>query len=163
MVATSKRGATLTLPSDREILIVRELRAPRRLVFEAWTNREQLAQWYGCTAMTMASCEIDLREGGAWRWVLHMPDGSEHAFSGEYRVVARPERLVYTERYEAVPGSEHLVTIDFDERDGVTTLAMRMLYPSIVERDGHLASGMDRGLEDTMARLEDLVVAKAAA
>jgi len=160
---TSNRIAKLTLPSDREILIEREFAAPRRLVFDAWCNRDQVAQWYGCAEMVMTSCEMDVREGGAWRWALRMPDGSVHTFSGEYRTIQRPDRLVFTERYEPVPGSDHEVALTFTEQGGVTTMAMRLSYPSIVQRNGHLQSGMERGLEGSLARLEALAIGNAAA
>jgi uncharacterized protein YndB with AHSA1/START domain len=163
MTMTSDRAAKLTLPSDREILIVRDFAAPRRLVFDAWSNREQVPRWYGCAEMAMITCEIDFREGGAWRWVTRMPDGSEHAFSGAYRTIARPERLAFTERYEPVVGSEHDVTLTFDEHDGVTTMRMLLSYGSVEARNGHLHSGMERGLEGSLARLEAVASAQAVA
>ena len=163
MAMTSDRSAKLTLPSDREILIERLFAAPRRRVFDAWTNRAHVPRWYGCAEMAMVSCEIDLREGGVWRWVTRMPDGTEHAFSGAYRAIVPPERLAFTERYEPVPGSEHDVTLTFDEHDGVTTMRMLLSYPSTAARDGHLRSGMERGLEGSLARLEALAADQAVA
>ena len=163
MAMMNDRAATLTLPSDREILIVRAFAAPRRLVFDAWTDPVQVPRWYGCAEMAMTTCEMDVREGGAWRWALRMPDGSQHTFSGEYRTIARPERLVFTERYEPVPGSDHDVGLTFEERDGVTTMHMLLSYPTTAARDGHLASGMERGLEGSMQRLEAVAQAKVAA
>jgi uncharacterized protein YndB with AHSA1/START domain len=163
MEIPSDRTATLTLPSDREIVIVRAFRAPRRLVFDAWTRRDYVPRWYGCAGMTLTVDTMDVREGGTWRWVLRAADGTGHGLSGDYRVVARPAQLVFNERYEPVPGSDHLVTLSFDERDGVTTMTMHLLYPSIVQRDGHLQAGMERGIRDTMDRLDALVAAEAAA
>lgn len=162
MEIPNNRVANLTLPSDREIVITRDFHAPRRLVFDAWSNREQVPRWYGCREFTMTACEIDLREGGRWRWALLAPDGVLHTFSGEYREIVRPERLVFTERYEPVPGSDHVVALSFEERAGatpITTMTQRMLYPSSVQRDGHLQSGMERGLQDTLRRLDELVMA----
>jgi len=163
MAMTSDRSAKLTLPSDREILIERAFAAPRRRVFDAWSNRDLVPRWYGCAEMQMTLCEIDFREGGAWRWVTRMPDGSEHAFSGAYRTIERPERLAFTERYEPVPGSEHDVTLTFDEQGGITTMHMLLSYPSTAARDGHLRSGMERGLEGALARLEALAAEAVAA
>lgn len=148
----------LSLPSDREIVIVRDFAAPRARVFDAWTHRDQLMRWYGCAEMVVVSCELDAREGGAFRVVTRMPDGSEHAHSGTYQTVARPERLVFTERYEPVPGSDHEVALTFTEAGGVTTMTMRRTYPTAAGRDGHLASGMERGLEATFARLEQSAI-----
>jgi len=102
--------AKVTLPSEREIVVVRPFRAPRDAVFEAWSNPEHVKRWYPRKAMTMPVCEIDFRVGGAWRWVQRESTGKEHALSGEYREIRCPDRIVFTERYEPVPGSDHLVT-----------------------------------------------------
>src|SRR5258708_29204146 len=93
----------MTLPSDREILIERVFNAPRRLVFEALTTPEHVARWYGPRAMTLTSCEIDLRVGGAWRYVLRDPAGNDFAFSGEYKEIVPPERLASTANYAGTP------------------------------------------------------------
>jgi uncharacterized protein YndB with AHSA1/START domain len=151
---TTNDRTQLSLPSDREIVITREFAAPRARVFDAWTKRDQLMRWYGCAEMIVASCEMDVREGGTYRIVTRMPDGSEHAHSGVYKTVDRPARLVFVERYEPVPGSDHEVALSFTEAGGVTTMTMRRTYPTAAGRDGHLASGMARGLEATFARLE---------
>jgi uncharacterized protein YndB with AHSA1/START domain len=150
-------GTQITLPSEREIVLVRALKAPRALVFETWTRPEHVRAWYACSELTMPVCEIDFRVGGRWRWVQREPgSGAEHALSGEYREIVRPERLVYSARYEPVPGSDHLVTVTFDERNGVTTLTQRFEHASQKARDAHLESGMDRGAEEAFARMERL-------
>lgn len=157
METRSSRGTRLSLPSDREILIVRDFNAPKSLVFDAWSVPEYVRRWQGCRQQTMLACEIDFREGGAWRWVLRdLTSGVDHVFSGEYRLIARPDRLEFVERYEAVPGSDHTVTLTFEEQDRVTTMSMRILHRSAQNRDGHLASGMERGLEDMFDRIEEL-------
>jgi uncharacterized protein YndB with AHSA1/START domain len=79
--------AKVTLPSEREIVVVRLFRAPRDVVFEAWSNPEHLKRWYPCESMTMPMCEMDFRVGGAWRWVQRDSMGNEHALSGEYREI----------------------------------------------------------------------------
>ncbi len=158
METLTRPKATLTLPSDREMLITRDFDAPRRLVFEAWTRPELVRRWYGCAAFAMSVCEIDLRVGGGWRFVLNDPGtGMDHGFSGEYREIAAPERLVYTERYEPIPGSDHLVTLTFTEQAGRTTLTEHLLHASRENRDGHLQSGMEEGMQQTLDRLEELV------
>lgn len=154
----NNQGAKLSLPSDREILIVRDFNAPKSLLFEVWTKPEHVQQWYPCHSLRLPICEIDLREGGKWRWVMQdIADGSQHPMSGEYREIAAPDRLVFTERYEPVPGSEHLVTLTFEERDGKTTFTSHMRYPSKEARDGHLQSGMESGLEATHERLDAVI------
>ncbi|GAB4368087.1 MAG: hypothetical protein Kow00121_06910 [Elainellaceae cyanobacterium] len=154
-----QKGLAITLPSDREIVVTRVFDAPRHLVFQAWTQPEHVKRWFGCGTMTMTVCEIDLREGGTWRYVLHDPsNNTEHGFSGEYLEIMSPERLVATERYEPVPGSDHLNTLTLTEQDGKTLLHIRIQHYSREQRDGHLQSGMEIGLRETLNRLEDLLV-----
>jgi uncharacterized protein YndB with AHSA1/START domain len=157
-VTTSNRPAKLTLPSDRELVLTRDFNAPRALVFEAWSKPEHVKRWYGLRHLTLPVCEMDFRPGGAWRFVLHDPkEGVDHAFSGEYREITRPERIVFTERYEALPGSDHVVTLTLSERDGRTTLTEHILYQSKEHRDGHVMSGMERGMQETFDRLDELL------
>jgi uncharacterized protein YndB with AHSA1/START domain/pimeloyl-ACP methyl ester carboxylesterase len=158
MVETNKAAApsmTLTMPSDREIVVTRVFNAPRRLVFEAWTTPERLAQWWGPRSLTLTVCEIDLRAGGAWRFVVRAPNGEEYGFKGVYREIVPYERLVYTDSFDGVPDHEALVKLTFDEHDGRTTLTMASLYESVEYRDGHLASGMEQGMTETLDRLAE--------
>jgi uncharacterized protein YndB with AHSA1/START domain len=155
---THNAPAKLSLPSDTEIIITRDFNAPRALVFEAMSKPEHVKRWYGLRYMPMPVCEIDLRVGGTWRFVLRDPEsGIDHAFSGEYREIAPPDRIVFTERYEAIPGSDHVVTSTLTERDGKTTLTAHILYASKEHRDGHLASGMEHGMQETYDRLDELL------
>jgi len=158
-VEQQHNGLTLTLPSDREIIITRVFNAPRHLVFEAWTQPEHVKRWFGgCSSMTMTVCEIDLRVGGSWRYVLHDSSNStDHGFSGEYREIVPSERLVSTERYEPVPNSDRLNTLTLTEEDGKTTLHIHIQHQSREQRDGHLQSGMEVGLRQTLNRLEELL------
>lgn len=155
MDARSSEATKLSLPSDREIVIVREFRAPRTLVYEMWTKAEHVLRWYPCSTLTMTLCEMDVRVGGRWRWVQRsIADGTEHTLSGEYREVARPNRLAFTQRYEPMPGSEHLVTLTFEESRGITVMTEQFLHPSRENRDGHLRSGLETGIQETLARLD---------
>jgi uncharacterized protein YndB with AHSA1/START domain len=149
------------MPSDRELVITRVFNAPRRLVFEALTKPEHVKRWYGPRRLTMTLCEIDLRPGGRWRYVLRDPDGNEHAFSGMYREIVPPERIVSTEGYEAMPGHDYLVTVTLAEQDGATTLRSHLLYQSVEDRDGHLKSGMEPGMNETFDRLNEHLQAMA--
>ena len=154
----------LSLPSDLEIVVTRDFDASPAALFQAWTEPARVRRWVPCPTMTMPVCEIDLREGGPWRWVLRDPaTGVDHPLSGHYTDVARPDRLVFTRRHESFPGSDHVVTVSFVERGGVTTVTQVFLHPSKQSRDGHLASGMEVGLEETWLRLADLVGASASA
>jgi uncharacterized protein YndB with AHSA1/START domain len=159
-----KTKATVELISDTEILISRMLNAPPDLVFEAITRAEHVRRWYGCDTMTMVHCEIDLRVGGAWRYVLRMPDGSEHGFHGVYREITPPERLVSTENYEPIgPGHEMVATVTLDEKSGGRTLFKnRLVYPTKADRDGHLGANMEAGMQESMSRLDAIVAALAA-
>ncbi|MBD2199963.1 MULTISPECIES: SRPBCC family protein [Calothrix] len=158
-VKKQQNGFAVTLPSDTEILITRIFNAPRRLVFEAWTQPEHVKRWFGgCSSMTMTVCEIDLRVGGAWRYVLQdSKNSTEHAFSGEYREIVPPERLVTTEIYEPVPNSDHVNILTLTELEGKTTLHIYIQHQSTEQRDGHLQSGMEEGLSETLNRLEELL------
>src|SRR5216684_8158499 len=149
---------TLTLPSDREILIERVFDAPRRLLFDALTRCEHVAQWYGPRAMALTSCEIDLRVGGTWRYVVRDPAGNDFGFSGEYREIVPHERLVCTENFEGIPpGHDYLVTVTLDEQGGKTTLRSHLQYKSPEDRDGHIQSGMEPGMRETYDRLAELL------
>ncbi|HZH04398.1 MAG TPA: SRPBCC family protein [Myxococcaceae bacterium] len=153
-----KNAAKLSMPSDRELVITRDFNAPRDLVFEAWSKPEHIRRWFVRPPdATLPVCEMDFRPGGTWRWVARYPQaGGDHAFSGEYREVVRPERLVFTERYEPIPDSDHLVTITFTEKGGKTALQEHILYKSAEHRDGHLRSGMEAGMQEALNRLEDV-------
>jgi uncharacterized protein YndB with AHSA1/START domain len=124
---------------------------PRRLVFEASTRPEHVKRWYG-----FRRGSIDFRTGGAWPYVLHDPsDGSDHAFSGEYREIVRPERLVCTECYQLIPGSDHAVTVTFSERGKQATVYMHVQYASMEHRDGHDMARMEAGMHETLDRLAE--------
>lgn len=157
MLSNLDATLALTFPSDRELVITRTFAAQRHLVFAAITQPHHVRQWYGPCAMTMTVCEIDLRVGGRWRYVLQTPDGSEHAFSGEYLEIAPPERLVCTEGYEAIPGAEYVATVTLVEHDGMTTFTNHLQYKSKEHRDGHIGSGMEAGMRETYMRLDALL------
>jgi uncharacterized protein YndB with AHSA1/START domain len=154
---TTSGTATLTLPTDTQILIVREFDAPRHLVYRAWTTPELVKRWWHAKRGEVTVAEIDLRVGGAWRSAMVTPDGQEVAFHGEYREIVSDERLVSTETYEGVPGAPPtLNTVTLEERDGRTTLTLTIDCPSREVRDAIVASGMEDGLQDALDLLEDL-------
>jgi uncharacterized protein YndB with AHSA1/START domain len=147
-----------TTPSDREIRLTRLFDAPRQLVFEAMTKPEHVRRWWGILSeeYSVTACEIDLRPGGAWRFVGRGPRG-EYAFHGVYREVMPPDRLVFTEIYDPFPDAESVVTSVFTEENGKTRLTVTARYPSVEVRDAVLKSGMERGAAISYDRLEDLV------
>ena len=151
----------MTTPSDREIRLTRLFDAPRALVFDAMHTPEHVKQWWGCLAegYSVPVCEIDLRPGGAWRFVNRLPNGKEVAFHGVYREIARPERVVNTEIFEEYPDVESLVTTLLTEERGKTRLTVTARYPSPEVRDIVLKSGMDRGAALSYDRLEEVAAA----
>lgn len=157
MFKKSSDEVTLTLPSDREIAFTRIFESPRHLVFEAWTKSEHVRQWWGCAGSTLTVCDMELRPGGAWRFVMRMPDGSEHPFKGVYREIVPHERLVYTECYDvpAIGSPEWITTITFEDHGGKTKLTSTLLHQSKEARDGHLQAGMEAGMAQTLNRLEE--------
>jgi uncharacterized protein YndB with AHSA1/START domain len=144
-------------PGKPTIIIRRLFNAPRRLVWEAWTKPEHVAHWYGFRTSSLSECRIDLRPGGAWRFVIRMPDGSEHGFGGTYREISPPERLVSTFRYDGYPDAEALETVTFEEQGRKTIVTSIVLHKSVENRDGHVASGMEAGAVECYERLDEVL------
>ena len=159
MDARNSRKLLVTTPSDREIVLRRTFDAPRALVFEAWTKAEHVRNWYGCAVHELVVCEIDFAVGGSYCFTMRTPDGVDHTMTGIYREISRPSRIVCTERYETAGfcSEDAVVTIEFEERDGATTLTSTVVHPNRAQRDGHLNSGMERGAGETYDRLADYV------
>ena len=160
MTADTPFTAQVTTPSDREITVTRAVRAPRDLVFRAYTDVTLIPRWLlGPPGWTMPVCEMDARVGGAYRYLWRSEtDGSEFGLAGVHREVDRPGRLVATQACEPdVMGGESLVTTTFEEAAGVTTIVTTILYASKEIRDAAAASGMADGMEAGYQRLEGLL------
>jgi uncharacterized protein YndB with AHSA1/START domain len=151
---TGSGKATVTLPTDEQILITREFDAPRHLVYRAWTEPELVGRWWSGNRGEVTVAEVDVRVGGTWRYVMVTDDGFEAAFHGEYREIVPNERIVATEIYEGMPEVEALNTVTFAEADGRTTLTMLVQHASKEARDAHIASGMEAGMREAMDLLE---------
>ena len=161
MAVATSRTATVTLPSDTQILITREFDAPKELVYRAWTTPELVERWWHANRGEMTVCEIDLRVGGRWRYAMVTPDGMEVAFHGEYREIVPNERLVSTEAYEGIPDADAqaaLDTLSLVEVDGRTTMTVLVEHPTKEGRDAHIESGMEDGMQDAMDRLEQVAI-----
>jgi uncharacterized protein YndB with AHSA1/START domain len=158
MALTTSRSAKVTLPTDTQILITREFDAPKRLVYRAYTEPELVKRWWSADRGRMTVAEIDLRVGGAWRYVMVTDDGFEVAFHGEYREIVPNERIVSTEVYEGMPGAQALDTLTLTERGGRTTLELLVEHDTRENRDAHIASGMEDGLQDALDLLEQVAV-----
>jgi uncharacterized protein YndB with AHSA1/START domain len=139
--------------AGRKLTITRVLHAPRSLVFKVWTEPEHLVRWWGPKDFTAPSCEMEVREGGAWRACIRSPDGTEYRMQGVFREIAPPERLVFTFAWEEAgeAGHETLVTVTFAEQDGKTRLTLdQATFESIESRDSHHG-----GWSECLDRLED--------
>ena len=156
MEKSVKKLLTVTLPSDREILMTRTFDAPRDLVFKAMTDPKAIPRWWGPAVYSTTVDKMDVRPGGAWRFVQRGPDGNQFGFNGVYREVLPPERLVYTFEFEGMPGHVALETITFEQLpDGKTKLNDHMLFDNVEDRDGMLQSGMEGGATESMDRLAE--------
>jgi uncharacterized protein YndB with AHSA1/START domain len=152
--------ATITTPSDRSIRIERIFNAPRSRVWRAFTDPEQVAQWWG-RGNELVIERMEVERGGHWRYVENAPSG-KHGFEGRYREVTPEDRLVYTFEWDGMPG--HVVVDDTtleDLGDGRTLVVTMSLFHTAEERDGMLQSGMEQGLNQSYAAL-DALLAKAA-
>lgn len=144
-------GATVTTPTERDIVITRTFDAPRTVVFEAWTKAEHVTQWWDPNRLSLAVCEIDLRPNGAFRFVNQGPDGVKHPFTGIYREIAPPARLVFTTPSPSGAGS--VGTLVFSEDRGKTTLTMTIACHSMADRDALLKMRVDVGTVRTLDNL----------
>jgi uncharacterized protein YndB with AHSA1/START domain len=161
MSMTSSRPATVTLPTDEEILITREFNAPRHLVYKAWTTPELVRRWWAGRRGEMKIVDIDLRVGGTWRYMMIAHGEHEVAFHGEYREIVPDERIVTTEVYEGAPpppeGEDVLNVITFTEVDGRTLVELLVKTPSREVRDIIVNSGMELGLQEQMEILDEVL------
>jgi uncharacterized protein YndB with AHSA1/START domain len=142
---------------QRELVISRIIDAPRREVFEAWTDPRRLAQWWGPHGMTTPVCEIDLRPGGIFRTVMRAPDGTEYPTKGVFIEIVPPERIVFSDAFEPgfQPAAEPFVTaiVTFEELGGKTKYTARALHKSSLDRERHRQMGFYQGWSESLDRL----------
>jgi uncharacterized protein YndB with AHSA1/START domain len=157
--------STVMLPNDLEVVVVRAFAARRERVFEAWTRPELVQRWLlGPPGWTMPVCEMDVRVGGKFRWRWRSEEGTEFGFTGEFREIVAPSRIVHTEVYDPGDvgggmGGEALITSVFVASGGLTTQTMTIRYQSKADRDAALATGMTDGMEQSFAKLDELLMA----
>jgi uncharacterized protein YndB with AHSA1/START domain len=157
--------AQVSLPSDREVEVTRSFKAPRALVYRAYTEPDLVRRWLlGPPGWSMPVCEMDVRVGGRYRWRWRSDDnGSEFGFSGTFREVQPPSRLVHTEAYDpgsvggGYPGQDAIVTVTFTEDAGVTTVKSSIDFGSKEARDAAIATGMTDGMEQSYQLLDRLL------
>ena len=166
MMTRTTHTATVTTPSDTQILITREFDAPSHLVFQAYTTPDLVKRWWAGERGEVTVAEIDLRVGGRWRSAMRTNEGFEIAFHGEYREIVPNERLVSTEVFEGMPGEEYpkgeeqgtVNTATFTETDGRTRLEVLVDCPSKEIRDAILKSGMEGGMQEGYDKLEQIAI-----
>jgi uncharacterized protein YndB with AHSA1/START domain len=148
----------VTTPTDREIVLTRVFDAPRHMVFDAFTKPALLKRWFGPRGWSLEVCEVDLKVGGGFRFVLRGPGGKSMGMRGLYREIVPPERSIHMESFDDYPG-ESQVTAVFTELEGKTTLTATVLYPSPEVRDIVLKTGMEHGAAESYDKLAELLVA----
>ncbi|HWO09644.1 MAG TPA: SRPBCC family protein [Polyangiaceae bacterium] len=155
--AQLSKNALVTTPSDREIRIERIFNAPRERVWKAMTEPELVKQWWG-RGNDLTIERMEVRRGGHWRFVEHSPDGT-HGFEGRYREVTPPERIVQTFEWDGMPGHVAVESMTLEDLgDGRTRLTTLSLFHTSEERDGMLHSGMEGGVNQSYAALDELLV-----
>jgi uncharacterized protein YndB with AHSA1/START domain len=143
MNAPDRRTPSPSGTKDREIVLSREYDAPRELVFDAWTDPRQVVEWWGPDGFRTTIHEMDVRPGGAWRFIMHGPDGVDYPNEIIFHEVVRPARLAYS--HGPVPKFE--VTVLFEVNGDRTKLTLRSLFPTaedlkrVVEQFGAIEGG----------------------
>jgi uncharacterized protein YndB with AHSA1/START domain len=159
----ASKAPTKSDTADRELVFTRTFDAPAGVVFEVWTNPAHLPNWYGPHGFHTTIHEMDVRPGGVWRLTMHGPDGRDYYNRIVFIEVDKPRRLVY--KHEPEPGSEPVtfeVTVTFEQDRGKTNLTMRMLFPTVAERDfviniHHADEGGKQTLDRLAEHLEQIV------
>jgi len=149
--------------AEREITITRMFGAPRAVVFRAWTDAGQLAQWWGPKGFTNPVCEIDVRVGGAIRIHMRSPDGNIYPMKGEFREIVPPERLVFTNIAVDAAGNpiiEGLTTVTFAEKGGKTTMTLHTRGGAVVDYAVGYLKGMEAGWTGSIDKLETLLTGR---
>jgi len=154
---TSKKLDIIAEPGKTSFTTRRLVDAPRRLVFDAFTKCEHLTRWMGPRNLTMASCQTDVRVGGRYRFVFRTPDGNEVGFSGEFKEIVPPERIVRTFVFEPIPDAAALETLELEESGETTIIRTTTVHKSVENRDGHVGAGLEAGMTEGYARLDELL------
>ena len=144
----------------QELFITREFDAPRELVFKAFTDPKLYVQWLGPREMKMTLDTFEPKSGGRWRYIHKDPQGNEYAFHGVYHEVLPSERIIDTFEFEGLPEMGHVIlqTAKFEELPGGRTrFTGQAVFQSVADRDGMIASGMERGVNDGHERLDVLL------
>jgi uncharacterized protein YndB with AHSA1/START domain len=144
-------------PGKQEIISTTVLDAPRELVFRAYTDPKLFARWWGPRRYENEIVKFDSRAGGEWRVIQRGADGSEHGFHGVNHDVVAPERICQTFEYEGFPGHVALQTATFEALGNKTKVVAHVVFQSLMDRDGMVASGMQEGADESVERLAELL------
>jgi len=159
MITTKNQTEIKAEPGKQELFITREFEAPRELVFRAFTDPELIVRWLGPRELKMRIDQFDCRSGGAYRYIHTDPAGNDYGFHGVIHDVTAPERIIQTFEFEGLPESGHvtLETTRFEALpDNRTKVTVQSVFQSAADRDGMLQSGMERGVNDSHSRLDEL-------
>jgi len=146
--------------SERELVVTRTFNGPARILFDAWTKPEYLKRWWAPKSLgvSLFECDADVRVGGMYRYAYGRDPKSSEVFSGRYIEISPPSRVVWTQVYERMRSAgEAIITATFEEKPGQTVLTLHQLFPSKQALDGAVASGMERGMRETLEQLDGLV------
>jgi uncharacterized protein YndB with AHSA1/START domain len=156
--STMAKAEYVIEPGKHEIIITRVFDAPRELVFKAFTDPKMVEQWFGPREYTTKVDKLDARPGGLWRFVQSDGKGNEFGFHGVHHDVNAPESVVSTFEFEGAPGHVAMQTVNLEPMGNKTRMVEQLLFQSVTDRDGMVASGMQRGSDDSMDRLAELLV-----
>jgi uncharacterized protein YndB with AHSA1/START domain len=161
IIITRNNHTKITATAGKhEIVITREFDAPQELVFKAFTDPKLYTQWLGPRELVMILETFEPRNGGSWRYIHKDKDGNEYAFHGVNHEVTAPERIIGTFEFEGLPEKGHVIleTARFESLSGDRTkLTSQSVFQSVADRDGMLQSGMERGVNDSYDRLDELL------
>lgn len=144
-------------PGKHNILMSRDLDAPRDLVFRALTDPTLIPRWWGPRGVTTTVDRMEVRMGGIWRYVQRDADGNENGFRGVYHQISASERLVYTFEWEGMPGHVLLETVTLEAHDGKTRVIDSLVFQTVEDRDAMIHSGMEDGANETWDRFDELL------
>jgi uncharacterized protein YndB with AHSA1/START domain len=155
--ATMAKTEYVIEPGKQELTITRVFDAPRELVFKAFTDPKLVAKWFGPREYTTTVDKMDARPGGLWRMVQRDNSGNEFAFHGVHHDVVAPERIIATFEFEGVPGHVLLQTVTFEPLGEKTRMVEQLVYQSVADRDGMVAAGMQKGSDDSMDQMAEIL------
>ena len=157
MTAT-RAQLTVEIPEGEPVMrFSRFVAASPETVWRCWTEPELIKRWLGPRYLTTTVCEIDLRVGGAWRFVHTAPDGTDHSFHGEFLEIDAPRKLGRTFVYDPWPEASIEEWLEFEPVEGGTMLRGHSIHASVESRDAHVASGMENGMNESMERLDEVL------